>query len=92
MSRRITSIGAASASAKSREGLAAVIGLHRLVAQAAQQTGEQLAIEGRVVDDEDPTGRRVPVERRHQPAPPATAGRARSSAALSSSGRIGLLT
>ena len=79
--------------AQTGEGLAAVLGLHRLVAEAPQQPRQELAVERRVVDDEDAAREtRAVAARRGHARPPAIAGRTFAIAASSSSGRIGLLT
>ena len=75
------------------ERLPAVLRLDGLVPDPAQQPGQQLAVEGGVVDDEDAPrlGRSVAGGWGHA-GPPVKVGRAFAIAASSSSGRIGLLT
>ena len=70
----------------------AVGGLERLVADPAEQPDEQLAVERRVVDDEDPPGQGVRSTLASRGSDPGVAGRSCRCAWLSSSGRIGFET
>ena len=56
MSRRITSTGAGRGVAQHGEGFLPVARLDRLVTEPTQHADQEPAVEGRVVDDEDPAG------------------------------------